>query len=172
MAGTSRQERQAHSGHRRNKRIRARTGGDIPASKRHRLARKKGAAEGSRREHSKRAGGHNSNYRWDFGVRGPPHATARFPIAERRSSGCRSRCGRHTSHPGETSARCAQYSAFQMRSPLRPWPLPRDCLCGWIRLYPSCRNRPAHHPLRMQLPILAEGAHDDGASSQPELGPY
>ena len=74
-----------------------RSGREIPSSRHHKLARKRAAAEGSRRGRRRREGGRNSRRPWDFEARGLRRANGKSPMVERRTSVNRSPCGRRTS---------------------------------------------------------------------------
>jgi len=97
---------------RRSARTRAALTGNS-VSKPGRWARKRDAAEGSRREHKRRERGRNPTRPWDFAARGPPRASAKSPRVERRTSVNRSPCGRRTSlglAPGMSTPPCRQYT--------------------------------------------------------------
>ena len=96
----------------RSARTKGRSGRETQSSRQRRLARKKAAAEGSRREHKRQAGGRNSKRPWDFEAHGPQRATAKFPMVERRTSVNRSPCGRRTSLMAGQAQRppCRQYT--------------------------------------------------------------
>jgi hypothetical protein len=98
---------------RRSARTRGRFGRETPSSKPGRWARKRDAAEGSRREHKRRERGRNPTRPWDFAARGPPRASAKSPRVERRTSVNRSPCGRRTSlgaGAGMSTPPCRQYT--------------------------------------------------------------
>lgn len=97
----------AQAARRRSARTRERPGRGIPTSKQGKLARKKAAAEGSRKERRGREGWRNLNYRLDFGAREPPRATALSALAERRSCGWRCLLRRRTSLRGKKPNRCS-----------------------------------------------------------------
>ncbi len=73
-----------------------RSGRELPSSRHHKLEQKKGAAEGSRKEHNRRGEKHSSQHPEDFGAREPRRAMWKSWM-ERRTSVNRSPCGRRTS---------------------------------------------------------------------------
>jgi hypothetical protein len=91
---------------RHNARTGSRFGWETPSSKPGRWARKRDAAEGSRREHMKRGRGRNSQRPWDFVAHELPRANGKSPRPGGRRSVNLSPCGRRTSLPdGKVSAR-------------------------------------------------------------------
>jgi hypothetical protein len=105
-----------HRGSRRNRRTEGRSGREILSSRHRRLARKRGAARGSRRGGRNREGGHNRLHPWDFGVRAPQRANWKSPIVDRRTSVNRSSCGRRTSPRGGLKVSCL----VEKYTPCRP----------------------------------------------------
>jgi len=78
-----------------------------PSSKAHKWARKRDAAEGSRREHKRREEGHNPRHPQDFEERERQPANGKSLRLERRTSVNRSPCGRRTSLWGRQDAKSA-----------------------------------------------------------------
>lgn len=76
---------------------RAQPGLESLSSRHHKLERKRTAAEGSRKEHSRREVEWNRLRPEDFGARALWRANGMSPIVDRRSSVNRSSCGRRTS---------------------------------------------------------------------------
>src|SRR5580692_1006626 len=72
-------------------------GSETRPSRHHKLAPKKDAAEGSRRDYRRQGGGRNQEHPKDFGVRALQRASAKSQRSDRRSSVNRSSCGRRTS---------------------------------------------------------------------------
>jgi hypothetical protein len=68
-----------------------------PSSKHRKWARKKDAAEGSRRGHRRREKGHNPRRPVDFEAHEQQRANGKSPMVERQTSVNRSSCGRRTS---------------------------------------------------------------------------
>ncbi len=75
----------ARQGYRRSGRTKDRSGQETLSSKHRKLARRKAAAEGSRREHKRQEEVHNPMSPWDFEAHGPLHATEKFPMVELRA---------------------------------------------------------------------------------------
>ena len=111
--------RRVRRGRRRSERRQNRPGRGTLSSKHRKLARKKAAAEGSRRERKTREARHNRLHPWDFGARGPRRATGKFPMVERRTSVNRSPCGRRTSllAAREGAQPCRQYTRIGQTIP-------------------------------------------------------
>lgn len=105
-----------HSLRRRNERKLACSRRETPSSKHRKLEPKKDAAEGSRKEHTRREEARNSNCLRDFGAREPPRANAMFAIAVDRWCGCSYPYGRRTSLGSKAhtlAAPSAQYNAHR-----------------------------------------------------------
>ena len=101
-------------GYRRSRRRRCLSEWVFQTSRHHKLARKKAAAEGSRRENRRQEGTHNSLHPRDFEAHEPLLARPKSPMVERRTSVNRSPCGRRTSLVG----RQREYWAFTASGPL------------------------------------------------------
>lgn len=88
----------------------SRSGPESQPSRHHRLERRKGAAERSRKERRGKEEGRNQQHPWDFGERELPRASGMSPMVERRTSASRSHCGRRTSlWRGQTARNIARF---------------------------------------------------------------
>jgi hypothetical protein len=107
---------QAQSDRPRNGRRRGWAGRGTQSSKHRKLAQKKAAAEGSRREHKGQEGWHSLGRPGDFEAHGRRRANGKLPMAEHRASVYLSPGGRRTSHGMARQNRAALAPVYPLRT--------------------------------------------------------